>query len=225
MNAVLDRCVDRFKELEEPAQDEFRGQLVAFRNLYAFLSQVMPYHDEALEQTYAFVRNLAAKLPLPGDGKKFTLDDDVALKYFRLQQMSEGTIELGGGEADPLKGPSDVGTAGRKDDKVALSTLVETLNDRFGTSFTEADQLFFDQVRSTAEHDEKIVEAAQANNLANFSAYFGRVLDDLFIQRMEGNDEIFNRVMSDPAFRRAAQEHLAKDVYDRLRPGAKIAGE
>lgn len=217
MNAILDRCVARFNELEEPAQEEFRGQLMAFQKLYAFLSQVMPYFDEGLEQTYAFVRNLAAKLPLPGDGKKFTLDDDVALKYFRIQQMNEGAIDLSSGEADPLKGPSDVGTAGRKDMEVALSTLVDSLNERFGTSFTEADQLFFDQVRATAEHDENVVEAAQANNLANFSAYFGRILDDLFIQRMEGNDEIFNRVMSDQSFRKAAQEHLAKNVYERLR--------
>lgn len=74
-------------------------------------------------------------------------------------------------------------------------------------------------MRSTSENDEKVVEAAQAHNLANFSAYFGRVLDDLFIQRMEGNDEIFNRVISDPASRQAAQQHLAKDVYERLRGG------
>jgi type I restriction enzyme R subunit len=217
MNAVLDRCVDRFNGLDEAAQEEFRGQLSAFRSLYSFLSQVMPYYDEGLEQTYAFVRNLAAKLPPPGEGKKFTLDDDVALKYFRLQQLSEGSISLYVGEAEPLKGPSDVGTAARKDTEIALSTLVAKLNERFGTTFTEADQLFFDQVRATAEHDEKVVEAAQANNLANFSAFFDRILDDLFIQRMEGNDEIFNRVMSDPSFRRAAQEHLAKDVYERLR--------
>lgn len=221
MNAVLDRCIDRFKRIDEPAQEEFCGHLSSFRNLYAFLSQVMPYYDEGLEQTYSFVRNLAAKLPLPGDGKKFTLDDDVALKYFRLQQVSEGSIDLSTGEVEPLKGPSDVGTASRKDTEVALSTLVENLNERFGTSFTEADQLFFDQVRATAEYDEKVVEAAQANNLTNFSAYFGRILDDLLIQRMEGNDEIFNRVMSDPDFRKTAQEYLAKDVYERLRRDSK----
>jgi type I restriction enzyme R subunit len=217
MNAILDRCVARFDKLEELAQEEFRGRLSAFAKLYAFLSQVMPYFDEGLEQTYAFVRNLAAKLPLPGDGKKFTLDDDVALKYFRLQQLSQGSIDLTAGEAEPLKGPSDVGTAGRKELDVALSTLVDSLNERFGTAFTAADQLFFDQVSVTAENDEKVVEAAQANNLDNFSAFFGRILDDLFIQRMEGNDEIFSRVMSDPNFRKAAQEHLAKNVYDRVK--------
>jgi type I restriction enzyme R subunit len=135
MNAVLDRCVDRFEQLEEAMQDEFRGQLTAFRNLYSFLSQIMPYFDEGLEQLYAFLRNLSPKLPQPWDGSKFTLDDDVALKFFRLQQVGEGTIDLSEGQVDPLKGPTDVGTAREKDIAVALSTLVEKLNERFGTDF------------------------------------------------------------------------------------------
>jgi type I site-specific restriction-modification system R (restriction) subunit len=135
MNAVLDRCVDRFEQLEEAMQDEFRGQLTAFRNLYSFLSQIMPYFDEGLEQLYAFLRNLSPKLPQPWDRSKFTLDDDVALKFFRLQQVGEGTIDLSEGQVDPLKGPTDVGTAREKDIAVALSTLVEKLNERFGTDF------------------------------------------------------------------------------------------
>lgn len=224
MNATLDVCVERFSRIDEPVQDEFRGRLTAFVNLYAFLSQIMPYFDEGLEQLFAFLRNLSSKLPQPGDGGRFTLDDDVALKFFRLQQMSEGTIDLSVGEADPLKGPTDVGTAREKETEVALSTLVDKLNERFGTDFTEADQLFFDSVRATAELDDRIVEAAKANTEANFSAFFSRVLDDLFIQRMEGNDEIFNRVMSDKQFRAAAQEHLAREVYERVRRGEAEKG-
>jgi type I restriction enzyme R subunit len=127
----------------------------------------------------------------------------VALRFFRLQQMTEGSIDLSEGEADPLKGPTDVGTARSPDEEpVALSSLIDKLNERFGTDFTEADQLFFDQIRaSSAEHDEKIVEAARANNLANFSPIFDRMLDELFIDRMEGNEEIFSRVMTDKQFR------------------------
>jgi len=213
MNAVLDRSVSRFTVLGEKEQEEFRGLLTAFRNLYGFLSQILPYFDEELERVYAFVRNLGPKLPEPGDGSRFTLDDDVALKFFRLQQVSDGTIDLSSGEAEPLKGPTDVGSAREKDVDVALSTLVDQLNERFGTDFTQADQLFFDQVSATAERDEKIVEAAKANSLPNFAAYFGRILDDLFIQRMEGNDEIFKRVMTDKQFRSLAQEHLAGEVF------------
>lgn len=225
MNAVLDRCVARFNERDEEAQEAFRGVLTAFRNLYGFLSQILPYFDEDLEQLYTLVRNLGPKLPPPGNGARFTLDDDVALKFFRLQQVSEGAIDLAAGEVEPLKGPTDVGTGRQMDTDVALSTLVDQLNERFGTDFTEADQLFFDQVRVTAERNEEVIEAVRANSEANFAAYFSRVLDDLFIQRMEGNDEIFRRVMSDRHFRAAAQDHLAREVYERVRRERDEHGE
>ena len=217
MNAVLDTVVQRFQDHEEEEREEFRGQLKAYRNLYAFLSQIIPYQDSDLERLYAFVRNLLAKLPPPDDGQGFVLDDEVALRFFRLQQLSEGSIDLSEGEADPLKGPIDVGTARAKDEEVTLSSLIDRLNERFGTDFTEADQLFFDQIRASAENDENIVEAARANNFANFAAYLDRILDDLFIERMEGNDEIFSRVMTDTEFRSAAHEHLAREIFRRIR--------
>ena len=216
MNAVLDAVVQRFKGREEDDQEEFRGQLKGYRNLYGFLSQIIPYQDTDLERLYAFVRSLLTKLPPPGDGQKFVLDDEVALRFFRLQQMSDGSIDLGEGEADPLKGPTDVGTAGTKDEEVALSSLIERLNERFGTNFTEADQLFFDQIRASAEQDENIAEAARANSFADFSAYLERVLDELFISRMDGNEGIFSRVMTDAEFRSAAHEHLAREIFHRI---------
>ena len=217
MNAVLDAVVQRFSDKEEAEQDEFRGQLTAYRNLYAFLSQIIPYQDSELEKLYAFVRNLIAKLPPPDNGHAFGLDDEVALRFFRLQQMTEGSIDLGYGEAEPLKGPTDVGTGGFSDEDVALSTLVAKLNERFGTDFTEADQLFFDQIKASAERDEKIVEAATANTFENFRAVFERALDSLFIDRMEGNEEIFGRVMSDKDFRSVASDQIARDVYREIK--------
>ncbi|MEJ0086404.1 MAG: type I restriction endonuclease [Pseudomonadota bacterium] len=217
MNSVLDKVVQQFGEREVEEREEFRGQLTAFRNLYAFLSQIIPYQDTELEKLYTFSRNLIAKLPPPDDGGNFVLDDEVALRYYRLQQMTEGSIELSEGYAAPLKGPTDVGTARVADEEVPLSSLVDRLNERFGTNFTEADQLFFDQIRATAEQSEQIAEAARANNLPDFTAYLDRVLDELFIDRMEGNEEIFSRVMTDNAFRTAAHQHLAAEIFNRVR--------
>ena len=217
MNAVLDAVVQRFQDREEEEREQFRGQLNAYRNLYAFLSQIIPYQDTDLERLYAFVRNLLAKLPPPGDGQAFVLDDEVALRFFRLQQMTEGSIGLSEGDADPLKGPTDVGTARAKDEDVSLSILIDRLNERFGTDFTGADQLFFDQIRASAENDENIAEAARANNFANFASYLDRMLDELFIARMEGNEEIFSRVMTDTEFRSAAHGHLAREIFRRVR--------
>jgi type I restriction enzyme, R subunit len=121
------------------------------------------------------------------------------------------------GEADPLKGPTEVGTARAKDEDVALSSLIDRLNERFGTNFTEADQLFFDQIRASAENDENIAEAARANTFVNFASYLDRMLDEVFIVRMEGNEEIFSRVMTDKEFRAAAHEHLAREIFRRAR--------
>jgi type I restriction enzyme, R subunit len=95
---------------------------------------------------------------------------------------------------------------------------VSKLNERFGTDFKEADQLFFDQIRASAEGNEKIVEAATANNFANFSSYLKRTIDELFIDRMEGNEEIFARIMTDKEFRGgAAQDHLSLEIFRRIR--------
>ncbi|MBK1719418.1 type I restriction endonuclease subunit R [Thiocystis violacea] len=215
MNAVLDAVVERFLAREDTEQDDFRGQLIAYRNLYAFLSQIIPYQDSELERLYTFIRNLIAKLPPPGDGQAFKLDDEVALRFYRLQQMTEGSIDLSQGEVYPLKGPTDVGTGGIHDDPVPLSTLVDALNARFGTDFAAADQLFFDQIRASAESNDTIMEAARANNLDNFSSFLARMLDELFIDRMEGNEEIFSRVMNDREFRSIAHKHIAREIFRR----------
>ncbi|MCD0276865.1 type I restriction endonuclease subunit R [Xanthomonas campestris pv. campestris] len=217
MNAVLDAVVQRFKTQLEEKQDEFRGLLMAYRNLYAFLSQIVPYQDSDLEKLYTFVRNLMTKLPPADDGKAFVLDDEVSLRYYRMQQLTDGSIDLTQGELYSLKGPTDVGTSRVADEAVSLSSLVEKLNVRFGTDFNEADQLFFDQIKVSAEASEQIKEAAKANNLRDFTAYLGRVLDELFIERMDGNEEIFSRIMTDREFRSAASEHLAFEIFEKSR--------
>jgi len=42
---------------------------------------------------------------------------------------------------------------------------------------------------------------------------FTKAFEGLVIDRMEGNEEIFSRVMSDEEFRKMASEHLLKKVY------------
>jgi len=115
-----------------------------------------------------------------------------------------------------LKGPTDVGT-GQPDEEVQLSTLVELLNERFGTEFTPADQLFFEQVRETAIANEHLQQAVMANSIENFEPVFNRQLENLFLERMEGNEEIFVRLMNDEAFRNVAAAHLMRAVYKQVR--------
>lgn len=217
MNSFLDPAVGRFGQLSEEDQDEFRSLLNTFRNLYGFMSQVIPFTDSDLEKLYTYARFLASKLPLRADGQKYAFDDEVALKFYRLQKISEGTIKLDAGEVVPVTGPTAVGTGKAKDTQVELSKLIDTLNERFGTDFTQADELFFLQLREEALSDEGLRKAASANTLDNFRYVFVKALEGLFIDRMEQNEELFAKYMNDGDFKKLVSEHLLKQVYDQIR--------
>ena len=215
MNGILDQAVERFKERPEEEQEESKTLLVNFRNMYAFLSQVIPYQDSDLEQLYTYLRFLLTKLPKRETGPAYHLDEEVELQYYRLQKISEGQIDLSIGEGQPLKGPSDVGT-GQEDQEIRLSELIDLLNERFGTDFTQADQLFFDQIQEEAVENEELQKAAATNSKDDFRYVFEKAFEGLVIDRMEGNEEIFGKIMADGEFRTLAVEHLLSKVYKTL---------
>jgi type I restriction enzyme R subunit len=219
INAALDPAVDRFKALQNANEDEaelWRGKLEAFRNLYAFLSQIIPYQDSDLERLYTFLRHLSAKLPRRRSGPSYEFDDEVRLEYYRLQKISEGSISLNEGTARPLDGPSEVGSGALHEQPVALSRLIDLVNERFGTDFNQADQLFFDQIVEAAAQDSVLQRAAKVNPEDKFALVFNNMLETLFIERMEQNEEVFGRYMNDPAFQKVINTWLADEVYRRL---------
>ena len=203
MNATLDPAVDRFRALSEKNEEEaelWRGKLVSFRNLYSFLSQIILYQDSDLERLYIFLRHLSSKLQRCSNEAQYDFDNDVRLEYYRLQKISEGSINLKEGYASPLDGPHEVGTGVIREGSVALSQLIDIVNERFGTDFNQADQLFFDQIVEAATHSEELQQAAQVNSADKFALLFKRLLETLFVERLDQNEEIFARYMNDREF-------------------------
>ena len=226
MNAALDPAVDRFRALQQRDEDEaelWRGKLPAFRNLYAFLSQVIPYQDSDLEKLYTFLRHLCRQAAQGArSGPSYQFDDEVRLEYYRLQKISEGSISLKEGKAQPLDGPSEVGSGLVREEPVPLSRLIDVINERFGTDFTEADQLFFDQIVEAALTDETLRQAAEGESGRTSSrCVFNNLLETLFVERMDQNEEIFARFMNDPAFQKLVASRLAAAVYEKLRGAAQ----
>ncbi len=83
-----------------------------------------------------------------------------------------------------------------------------------------ADQLFFDQIQEEAVESEPLQKAAVANSKDDFRYVFEKAFEGLLIDRMEGNEEIFGRLMRDRDFRDLAVEHLLGKVYKELRQGS-----
>ena len=214
-HARIDACLqparDRFQGLDEDDQTAFRDRLSAFVNLYAFLSQIIPYGDSELERLSSFGRLLLPSL-LPSREEPIHLRDEVSLEYYRLERVSSGAI-LHEAPEPYVVSPSAVGTGNPEDEKAPLSEIIERLNDRFGTEFTDEDRLFFEQVRERALRDEDVRKIAVANPFDKFSLGIRERLGKLMVERMGENDALVTRYLSDPEFQEVAFAVLAREIF------------
>jgi len=215
--AYTDPAVDRYKGIEEEEkQDEFKKGLRTWTNLYAFLSQIMPFSDSELEKFYAYAKLLQTRLPKRELSEALHLDDEVALEYYRLQKIKEGAIELEKGEEDALSGTSEAGLKKAKEEEALLSQIINVLNDRFGTEFEEADKLFFDQIEAELMEDETLQTQARVNKLDTFKyAFYDKFIDKL-IGRMDQNQDIFEKIMEDKVFGDLVKELMMKKIYKKM---------
>ncbi|QSB29085.1 type I restriction endonuclease subunit R [Flavobacterium sp. CLA17] len=220
MNHILDIPVEKFRQFLKKNEEEaelWRGKITAFKNLYAFLSQIIPYQDTDLEKLFVFLRHLSSKLPKKTNGFDYNFDDSIRLEYYRLQKISEGSISLSNVKEYKLDGPTDVATGFVREEEIPFSRIVDVVNDRFGTEFNQADQYFFDQIIQTAIADEDIILAAKANSQDKFTLMFKSILQQLFMERIDQNEDIFARFMGEKDFNKAVTELLAKEAFTKIK--------
>ena len=110
------------------------------------------------------------------------------------------------------------------DDKLAGVTYTEPgmnhgisekeLPEKFAT---QADQLFFDQIVEAAMADDGLRQAAAVNPGDKFELVFKSLLENLFVERMDQNEDIFVRFMNDASFQKIVTAWMASETYRRLR--------
>jgi type I restriction enzyme, R subunit len=221
LHAIVDPAVERFQNLSEEQQEELKNTLGAFIRLYAFLSQIMPFTDEELEKFYAFVRLFQTKLPKRSQSEAFKLTDEVALEYYRLQKIREGQIVLQKNTESFLQPITEAGIPREKEEQAKLSEIVDILNRRFSTDFTEADKYFFSQIEEALILDEALSQQAKSNSIQNFKYGFEDVFLTKLIERMDLNQDIFTKIIDDKEFGEAVRNWMLRKVYNRLTQEAK----
>ncbi len=213
----LQPAVDRFAAWDdEEARDLWKGKLQAFVRLYSFMSQVMPWDDRDLEIRYSFGRFLLKRLPRT-KSEGIDVEGEVDLHSYRLARLGETDIVLDKGGKGEVKGSTDVGTGQSEDEDVPLHEVIDVLNERFGTDFTKADQLLFDQIIEDGKADEQVQARAKANTFENFSISIKDTVEGLMIDRMDKNQDIVTKFLNEDDFKKALSELLAKRLYDEIR--------
>ena len=222
LEAQLQPAVDRFQALDEEEQTAFRDRLSAFVNLYAFLSQIIPYGDSELERLSSFGRYLLPRLR--SELEVIHLGDNVEMEYYRLQRISSGAISLADGAEEYVTSPTEVGTGDSEEEQAPLSEIIDRLNERFVTDFADEDRLFFEQVKERAIRNERVRQTALANPFDKFSLGIRDILGKLMIERMGENDKLVTRYLNDPEFQEIAFSVLACEIFEMVTVGKSPVG-
>jgi type I restriction enzyme R subunit len=214
--AFVDPSVDRYKALTEENQDAFVDAMTALVRMYSFLSQIIPFQDVDLEKLYTFGRFLLTKLPKTDYAERLKLDHEVALEYYRLQKVADGSLVLQIQGEYGLNPATEVGISREKEEKAKLSDIIKLLNDKYATDFNDADKLFFEQLEEELFLDEELKLRAQNNPLDNFKYAFQEVFINKLIERMDANEDIFNKIMGNNDFKNDVATWLTKKIYERF---------
>jgi type I restriction enzyme R subunit len=223
LHKQIDPAVNRFNGEPEERRLEFRHQLGTFLRLYSFLGQIVNFHDPDLERLYAFGRLLMTKLKIDAGTGPLELGEEVKLQFYRLSVTHDGSMALAPGDTKAVTGPTDVGTGrGREPDTAKLSEIVEVLNERFGTEFTKADQLWFDQIIEDMSGDETLKDQPKNNPIENFELEFDPKVMQAVVNRIERNENIASKFLTEEDLREAAIALMMKEVYGRLKGQSEV---
>ena len=128
-------------------------------------------------------------------------------------------------ETEPayVTSPTEVGTGDPEEDTAPLSEIIERLNDRFGTDFTDEDRLFFEQVKERAVRDEDVPPHGPRQHLRQVRPRLPPPAPaNSWSSAWAENDAIVTRFLDEADFQEIVSEGLAREIFAAV---AEPAGE
>ena len=213
LQGTIRPALDRFDALVEDRQDLFKSTLARFNRIYTFITQVCRLFDKDIHKFSVYVKFLYTMLPKTDLDKVF-VDDKVLLEYYRLEKDFEGGIELESAEdgVRPI-----TGEAGRREKKKdPLTIIIDKINEKFGTNFTEMDKVLL-QIENDYASEEKWQNYAENNDRKTFMLLFEKDFPEMAATRYEKNEDFFVRMFSDPDMMKQVMESIGAVLYDKLK--------
>lgn len=216
LQGQLKPALDRFMALQSDRQELFKSTLARFNRIYAFITQVCRLFDKDIHRFSVYAKFLYMQLP-KGGSEPVIVDDKVLLEYYRLEKNFEGGIDLE---------PTDegfhpiTGEAGRRErNKDPLTIIIDKINERYGTNFSEMDKVLL-QIENDYAKQDKWHSYAKNNDIKTFMLLFEKDFPEMAASRYEQNDDFFVRLFKEPEMMRQVMETLGMVIYERLKKGS-----
>lgn len=213
LKAKIQPALDRFDALEPEKKDMFKSTISRFNRIYSFITQVCRLFDKELHKFSIYAKFLSIMLPR-GDSEKVYIDDKVLLEYYKLEKDFDGSIKL---EPTSEGFTPITGEAGRREkQKDPLTIIIDKINEKYGTSFTEMDKVLL-QIENDYAIQDKWKSYAQNNDFKTFMLLFAKDFPEMAAARYEQNEDFFVKMFSDPEMMKWVMESIGNVVYERLK--------
>jgi len=213
LQGQLRPAVDRFLALEVERQDVFKSTLAMFNRVYSYITQVCRLFDKDIHKFSVYSKFLYMMLP-KGNREKVDIDDKVLLEYYRLEKDFEGSIELEGSDGGYVPISGEAGHKEKKKDP--LTVIIDKINEKFGTQFTEMDKVLV-QMENDYAKQEKWQDYAKNNDRSTFMLLFSKDFPTVAAERYEQNDEFFRKLFAEPDMMQQVMDTIGSVLYERLR--------
>lgn len=213
LKSKIQPSLDRFDVLEPEKKDMFKSTLSRFNRIYSFITQVCRLFDKDIHKFSIYAKFLSIMFPRGGSDKVY-IDDKVLLEYYKLEKDFDGSIKL---EPTSEGFTPITGEAGRREkQKDPLTIIIDKINEKYGTAFTEMDKVLL-QIENDYAVQDKWKSYAQNNDFKTFMLLFAKDFPEMAAARYEQNEDFFIKMFSDPVMMQQVMESIGNVVYERLK--------
>ncbi len=213
---VIDEVVNRFNDLEISEQEKFRTLLRDYNRTYSFLSQIISFKDIDLEKLYAFGKVLLRKLPVRRESLPLDILRQVDIDSYRIEMITEGEIRLKECNKS-LESKQSLEYKTPKDEEEPLSRIIEEMNDKYGTEFTDADKVILMRLKDSLENNEDLKTSARINSEENFRLSFRQMFDEVLLSFISDHFAFYKKLNDNKNLKGDLVDDIFKMVYKNLK--------
>lgn len=213
-SAFLKPAINRFSELEELVQMEFKSSLTSFVRLYAFITQVIRMYDKELHEFYTYAKFLMKVLPRKKEDD-IDLEGKISMDYYKLQKSYEGQISLVKESEGTVYGAEHAGGA-KPQSKDTLSQIIKKINERFGTQFGGVDKVM-EQIINDFKSDKTIVNFAKDNEVEIFGHVYNDIFSKILVSGFKNSNEFYTEMLKDKEKLEFFKAAMLPIIYNALR--------
>ncbi|NSW54184.1 MAG: type I restriction endonuclease subunit R [Anaerolineae bacterium] len=215
---IFSPALAHFEQLENADKKACKQFLKKYVRLYAFLGQVARFQDPELEKLYYYAYYLDRLAKLEAEELPLEIIDAIDLESLRVQHTGTSRIDLKqtGATLEPESGlPQGMEDA----EKEALSRIIAELNQRFGTEWTEEDQLrVIEEIERGLDTSLALRNSVAVNTPENAKLTFDDILDDLLQEMIDTHFKFYKQINGNPDLGQRFREIMYTRYRERVAP-------